>query len=409
MDEGVSRFHRRPARTGFASALKFNTSSLLKWWLMALLGLGVLNAIAQVDPIIRNQIQLGYDQSLSGKGPQAAYAYYYLNVPELTRSNLALRMAIAPAYLDSELGIRGVLTPYTDLGIGIAGGAFGDNYYEVRQGRYYKDQSFDGYGGGASMSLYQLLNPGQLVPLNVVARGGFRYTTYDHANDTGAAFEVPDDRMNLFTRVGLRLAGKEPVLYPDVGLELSVWFERQWRLSSDQYGFANDRQVNADANLYWVYAGLNYAWTNIGHRVNFAITAGGSDNADRFSAWRLGGVLPLVAEFPLVLPGYFYQEISAERFVHLYGSYAIPLDSKDRWSLRFEGASARVDYLPGFQQSGQWNSGAGAGIVYTSRNKRLKLAVRYGYGFDAVRDNGKGASSIGILLQYDFHALKQAV
>jgi hypothetical protein len=381
--------------------------SLHKWWSLAFLGMNILNAPAQVDPIPRNQIQLGYDQFLSGKGPQAAYAYYYLNVPELTRSNLALRMAVAPAYLDSELGIRGVLTPYTDLGLGIAGGAFGDSYYEVRQGRYYQDQSFDGYGGGAALSLYQLLNPGQLVPLNVVARGGFRYTTYAKTGDTAGNFEVPADRMNLFTRAGLRLAGKEPVLYPDLGLELSVWFERQWRLSSDEYGFADDRQVNPNVNLYWAYAGLNYAWTNIGHQISFAVTVGGSDDADRFSAWRLGGVLPLVSEFPLVLPGYYYEEISAERFVHLYGSYAISLDLKDRWSLRLEGASARVDYLPGFAQTGQWNTGVGGGIVYTSLNKVLKVAVRYGYGFDAIRNGQKGANSVGILLQYDFHALKQ--
>ena len=279
---------------------------------------------------------------------------------------------------------------------------------EVRQGQYYQDQSFDGYGGGADLSLNQLLNPGQWVPLNVVARGGFRYTTYDKTGDTVGKFEVPADWMNLFTRAGLRLAGKEPVLYPDLGLELSVWFERQWRLSSDQYGFADDRQVNPSVNLYWANAGLmNYAWTNIGHQISFAVTAGGSDDADRFSAWRLGGVLPLVSEFPLVLPGYYYEEISAQRFVHLYGSYAISLDSKDRWSLRLEGASVRVEYLPGFAQTGQWNTGVEGGIVYTSPNKVLKVAVRYGYGFDAIRNGQKGANSVGILLQYDFHALKQ--
>jgi hypothetical protein len=152
---------------------------------------------------------------------------------------------------------------------------------------------------------------------------------------------------------------------------------------------------------------LNYAWTNIGHKISFAVTAGGSDDADRFSAWRLGGVLPLVAELPLVLPGYYFEEISAKRFVHLYAGYAIPLDSKGRWSLRLEGASARVDYLPGFEQARDWNCGAGGGVVYSSRNKVLKVAVRYGYGFDAVRDGNRGAHSVGVLLQYDFHALKQ--
>ena len=31
--------------------------------------------------------------------------------------------------------------------------------------------------------------------------------------------------------------------------------------------------------------------------------------ADRFSTCRLGGLLPLASEFPLSLPGYYYQEI----------------------------------------------------------------------------------------------------
>jgi hypothetical protein len=376
-------------------------------FILATQGLVACQATAQVDPISRHQIQLGYDQFLEGKGPQAAYAFYYLNVPELTRTNLALRLAVAPVYLDSELGIRGVLTRHTDLGIGIAGGAFGDNYYEVRQGHYRRGESFDGHGGGGTLSLYHLLNPGHRVPLNVVVRGGFRYTTAHKTSKTEDDFEVPDDRMNGYTRVGLRLAGKEPILYPDLGLELSVWYERKWRLSSDRYGFDNDRRVNPAVDLYWAYAGLNYAWTNVGHKVNIGVTAGGADGIDRISAWRLGGVLPLVAEFPLVLPGYYYQEIAAERFLHLHAGYAIALDPANRWMLRLEGATARVDYLPGFELDRRWNTGVGAGIVYTSRRDVMKLALRYGYGIDALRDGDRGAHSVGLLFQFDFHAYRQ--
>jgi hypothetical protein len=49
-------------------------------------------------PVIRNQIQLGYDQPITGKGPQALYLYYYRNDPEFLRTNLTLRLAVAPAY-----------------------------------------------------------------------------------------------------------------------------------------------------------------------------------------------------------------------------------------------------------------------------------------------------------------------
>jgi hypothetical protein len=39
---------------------------------------------------------------------------------------------------------------------------------------------------------------------------------------------------------------------------------------------------------------MDYAWTNSGQKVSFAFTGAGSTAADRFSAWRLGGVLTLI-------------------------------------------------------------------------------------------------------------------
>ena len=358
--------------------------------------------LAQIDPLHRNLLQLGYDQSVTGQGPQALYLYYYYNDPEFVRTNLALRLAIAPVYFDGELGFKQLLSPYTDAGIGISGGGFGDNYYEVRQGRYRKEESFSGHGGGASLSLYQLFNPGMLIPLNLVARGGFRYSTFAATDNTADNFALPSDRTTTFLRAGLRLAGKEPLLYPDLGLEVSVWFERQWRSNDGDYGFNGDRRVNAQSDLCWVYAGLNYAWTNVGHQVSFAVTAGGSSEADRFSAWRLGGVLPLVSEFPLVLPGYYYQELTAKRFVHLYASYLIPLDAAHRFQLRLEAASARLDYLAGFQPREAWQTGAGAGLTFTPKNQICRIVLRYGYGFNALRNGGEGAHSLGLLFQFDF-------
>jgi len=58
-------------------------------------------------------------------------------------------------------------------------------------------------------------------------------------------------------------------------------------------------------------------------------------NADRFSAYRLGGALPFTSEYPLMLPGYFYEEVSAQDFGLLYGLYSLPLGPSKR------GASSR--------------------------------------------------------------------
>ena len=361
----------------------------------------------QIDPMRRNLLELGYDQPIVGKGPQAVYAYYYYNNPTfLSNTNMALRLAIAPAYLDSEIGFRHLISPTTDVGIGIFGGGFADNYYEVRQGRYKEKESFDGHGGGASLNVYQLLNPGMLIPINLVESAGVRYSTYSKDN-TAPSFNLPSDRTTLFSRSGIRVAGKEPLLYPDLGFEFSMWFERQWRLEDGAYGYNDDRTVKPAVNLYWAYAGLNYAWTNIGHQLSVAVTVGGSDDADRFSAWRLGGVLPLSAEFPLIIPGYYYEELTAKQFIHLYAAYAIPLDPDQHWKLRFEGATAKLDYLPGFQQRQDWQTGAGCGIEFSPKSQICRVVLRYGYGFNALRHGEEGSSSIGLLFQFDFSKRKQ--
>jgi hypothetical protein len=363
--------------------------------------------LAQIDPNPRSLLQLGYDQSLTEQGPQSLYAYYYYNDPEFMRTNAALRLAVAPIYLDGEIGFRQVLSPHTHLGIGINGGGFGENYYEVRQGYYHEDESFNGHGGGASLNLYHRLNPTRRIPLHFVLKGGAHYSTYSHRNDTADDFALPEDRVSTFARAGLRFAGKEPMLYADLAMEVSIWFERQWRLDHSPYGFADDpRQVEAATDLYWLYAGLSYAWTNTGNQITFALTAGGSQNADRFNAWRLGGVLPLAAELPLTLPGYYYQEISAQQFVHLSAAYIAPLSANHRWQLRLGGAGAYVDYLPGFEQTGHWQTGVGPSLSYTSRNEVWRMILRYGYGIDALRDGEKGAHSIGLLYQYNFEQRK---
>ncbi len=370
--------------------------------------LGSFNCLAQIDPMHRSLLELGYDQPLSGQGPQGIYAYYYYNNPDFFRTNTALRLAIAPAYVDGEVGFKELLSPTTDLGLGFYGGMFGANYYEVRSGQYYKSESFYGNGGGASLSVYQLLNPGMLIPVSVVARGGMRDSLYTDTSQTADHFALPANQMVGYTRGGIRVAGKEPMLYSDLALELSVWFERQWRLDSQEFGYLNDRSISPNVNLYWLYAGLNYAWTNSGQKASFAITVAGSTGSDQFSAWRLGGVLPLVSEIPLTLPGYYYQELTATRFQHFYLAYDVPLDSAHRWDVRIEAATAHLGYLSGHEQPSDWQSGVGGGLSFAPRHKNFQIVLRYGYGFNALRDGREGAQSVGLLFQYNFFTKKSA-
>jgi hypothetical protein len=380
--------------------------SRVPWALGLVLAFSGLRCPAQIDPIERNLVELGYDQALIGHGPDAAYAYYYFNRPDFLGDDIALRMVLAPAYLDSELGFKGLISKYTDFGVGLTGGAFGDNFYDVEQGRYIETRSFYGSGGGSALSLYQLVDPGFKIPLTAVARVGFHYASYFDANTTGSHFKVPPDQLNAYDRFGLRLGGKQPILYPALGMELSAWYQRERHFDDDPYGYHGDRVITPDTDLYWAVASLDYTSKDTGDRLSFATTAGGSTNADLFTAWRLGGVLPLGSELPLIIPGYYYEELTATRFVHFYGSYSVPLDHRRRWNLGFEAATARLVYFPGYAQTSNWQSGVGTRITFAA-NKSYKIVLRYGYGINAIRYGRLGSDSVGLLFQYDFNAHKQ--
>ena len=84
---------------------------------------------AQIDPVNRDLIQLGYNSAFQGHAPLAGYAFFYHNAPGFLRTNLTLRVALAPVYVDSELGISHALGEHTDLGIGLAGGASSASSY----------------------------------------------------------------------------------------------------------------------------------------------------------------------------------------------------------------------------------------------------------------------------------------
>jgi len=358
-------------------------------------------APAQIDPVQRDLIQFGYNQPLEGREQLAGYVYYYHNQPDFLRTNLTLRLALAPVYLDSELGFNHGLGPNTDFAIGLAGGGFADSYSEIRGGTYLPSESFDGNGAEISASVYHLFNPGDEIPLNLVLRGTAHYSFYDRNDSTADAFQLPSDHGDFSVRTGLRWGGIEPTLFPPLAMELSVWYEGHLRSDPGAYGFGGDRELNGQSHLFWAEAALAYTLPESRQSFYVRLTAGTSADADRFSAYRLGGFLPLVAEFPLSLPGYYFQEISARQFVLLNGNYLLPLDKNARWNFDLNAASAVVDYLPGESQPGSSLNGVGGGILFRSRSDRLKIMLTYAYGIDAIRDGGRGAQNIGLLLQWD--------
>jgi hypothetical protein len=366
--------------------------------------LAALNATAQVDPDKRELIQFGFTQAVQGASPVAAYGYYYLNEPNFLKTNVTLRVALAPVYVDSELGLVGLLGPNTDLGIGLAGGGFADNYYEFQDGKYLPEESFTGDGFEGSVSLYHVFDPGKLIPLFGIIRIKDHYTTYQGNDELSHGFVLPPDHSTFELRAGLRFGGREPLLHPDLAMELSAWSEGQYRTSSGSYGLNGERELVPNSDLFWARALLVYTMPQSKQSFDVNLLGGGSWHADRFSAYRLGGDLPLASEFPLTIPGYFYQELSARDFVSFTAQYSIPLDASNSWSIAPIGAVAAMSYLPGLSQPGALNSGVGIAFGYRSHNGIWQVMAMYGYGFEARRADDTGAQSLGILCQINLGA-----
>lgn len=381
--------------------------------MLGLLLPGLPRAWAQIDPEKRQLLQFGYNQPVEGRGPIAGYAYYYRNDPGFLRTNLTLRLVIAPTYLDTELGARNLLGEHTDLGFGFAGGGFADSYSEVRGGRLWRTESFSGHSAEASLSVYHLFNPlpaGQTnysgvgdVPLQTILRSGARYSFYQRDHETAAGFVLPEDKLAYHLRAGLRWGGREPLLYPDRAVEASLWYEGQFRTDSPAYGYGQDRQLAGTSHQLWG-RGL-IAWELPQHQhLEVTFTAGAAIHPDRFSAYRLGGALPLNAEFPLMVPGYYFQELSAKRFALLNTYYSVPFTRSKRWDLAINSGLANLDFLPGLELPDHWHIGVGGGLGYTSPNGAWHWVLGYAYGFNARRDGHRGAHSVGLVMEYDLEA-----
>ena len=80
-------------------------SCVLCAWTLATISTGY----AQIDPEPRSLLQLGVNQSLHNDGPTAAYAFYYLNMPEVPTTNTTLRWPSLPFTPTLNLVSKGCL------------------------------------------------------------------------------------------------------------------------------------------------------------------------------------------------------------------------------------------------------------------------------------------------------------
>ncbi len=364
--------------------------------------LSTLELRAQIDPVERELIHIGYNQPIAGRTPLSVYAFYLHNQTNFIRDDWTLRAAIAPVWLDTQLGWKGLLGPDTDLAIIAAGGGFARDYNELRLGEWKEGESFNGHGFTAGLAVYHLFNPSSRLPLNGLVALTTEGSYYTPTSDTDPDFTLPRDSTSPVARVGLRLGGEEPDFRSPFALEVSAWYEARWRPEFGAYGFGGDRQVEELPQLFWARILGRAATEDRRHDAEVSLTAGSGVHVDRMSAYRLGGMLPFSSEFPLMIPGYYYQELSSDAFILLSGNYSFGITPDSSWRLALFGATSSLSYVDGLDYPGTTHSGVGGGVSWHSPHQNWIATGFYGYGLDARRGDDTGGQMVGLLLQYDF-------
>jgi hypothetical protein len=246
--------------------------------------------------------------------------------------------------------------------------------------------------------------------LSGILRETVTENSWTKSDQTGDNFDLPDNQPILTTRVGFRWGGMEPVLTPKLAGEISAWYEMDKRTDAGTYGYNNDRDLRNTPQRIFARTLLRFTTFHDQHYIAAGIQGGAAFDSDRMSCFRLGGVLPYTKEFPIQIPGYYFQEISAQDYGQAYAMYNIPFGPEKSWVVGAGGAAAVVKYQEGMGQAGSLNSGVGCDVGYSAPTHKWKVLSMFGYGFQAERPNsdGHGGYTLAFAFEYRFGGHKLA-
>jgi hypothetical protein len=355
-----------------------------------------------MDPKSRTRFEVGAEAPLRGNGPLTGYAYALLTRPHFLAEHVYLRAIISPVYATGEMIRNHWPTTHSAFGFGLGGGLFGASHASFRDGRFDDEASFFGHTAEATLAYY-LRGPkiAGVLPLEAQIRVRPTYVMYDRTNDTSHRFRLPEDSAIYPVRASIRLGGVPPDLFPTLAAELSLWHQLSYRVAAGRYGLPEQpQQTEHFTQETWIRLGGIYSFW--GTQASAFLNAGIAWDTDALSAFRLGGGLRLRTEFPLMLHGYYVDEILARRFWLVNLAYRFPIwPGQDRVHLQLLADYARVDYLPGHRLPHSGLAGVGANLLI-ALTKRITLVAGYGYGIDAPRSRGFGGHEVNTLFEFKY-------
>ena len=339
---------------------------------------------------------------MKGNAPINGYAFYLWNRPHFPEPDQYLRVVVAPTYLLSEFVQDHWPFGRHAVSIGLNGGGLRYGLDEYRDGNYKEKESFWGHGVELPLSYYAGTKLFDKLPLQGQIRVTPAYIVYTDSFNTSSRYELPPDTGLITSRVGLRLGGKPPELLPKLALEASAWYEATYRTETGTFGFPESPEsLESLSQRAWGRLAAVLAPAD-GHTVDLLVTAGFSRDVDLLSSYRMGSALPFRSEFPLILHGYFVEEVFAKRFWLLNASYRFPAwPGSRKVTLRLAFDMAGVDYVDGHALPREHLRGVG-GDLSVAFTPRVTMVVGYGYGFDAPRNGGFGGHEAHALIELKF-------
>jgi hypothetical protein len=355
-----------------------------------------------MDDETRRYIEGGVEVPLKGNGPTAGYGYLFYTRPHFLAEDLYLRLVVPPGYFISELILDHFPSQNSALGVGVSGGFFAESQTEFRDGRYESAESFTGDSAGGTLAYY-LRGPKifGVLPMEGQIRANPKYVWYDRSDGTSRYFRLPENTAIYDARAGIRLGGVPPELFPKVAMELSVWHTLSYRANAGHYGFAQEPQESDHfTQRTWTRLGVTYTFGP--QQVSAFFNAGIAENADALSTFRMGGGLRLRAEFPLLLHGYYVEEVFARRFWLTNLAYRFPIwPGQDLVHLQLLADVAQVDYIQGHHLPRSTLAGVGVNLS-VAVTKRIDLVVGYGYGINAPRGQSFGGQEFDAQFQFKY-------
>jgi hypothetical protein len=120
-------------------------------------------------------------------------------------------------------------------------------------------------------------------------------------------------------------------------------------------------------------------------------------------------MMTLNSEFPLILPGYFSEEIKARQYAHVTLRGGFPLDDNKKYIINVFAAGATITPAAGTNAGGTNHAGVGTSIEFAPRNGALRGILSYGYAPTAVRGSERGGQGVALSVELNLEPREEGL